>query len=117
MQNYLQQPQYNYRPLFYKALPIANEAEMNNVTVDFNGAPTYFHNQMTNEIFVKQFDLKTGITSTQKFVRFEEENKPEEKNTDYNEKFDALNGRLEGLEKLIKNIQTNNDIKGAKNVK
>ena len=40
MQNYLQQPQFA-RPMFYKALPIANEAEMNNYTVDFNGMPTY----------------------------------------------------------------------------
>lgn len=122
MQNYLQQPQFA-RPMFYKALPIANEAEMNNYTVDFNGMPTYFHNQATNEIFVRQFDFRTGLTSTQKFIKFEPSSKPnleskEENNIDlYKKDFDALNGRLNGLEKMIENLNKKDDIKGVKNAK
>lgn len=122
MQNYLQQPQFA-RPMFYKALPIANEAEMNNYTVDFNGMPTYFHNQATNEIYVKQFDIRTGLTTTQKFVKFEPSSKPnleskEENNIDlYKEEFEALNGRLNGLEKMIENLNKKDDIKGVKNAK
>ena len=122
MQNYLQQPQFA-RPMFYKALPIANEAEMNNYTVDFNGMPTYFHNQATNEIYVKQFDIRTGLTSTQKFVKFEPSSKPnleskEENNIDlYKKDFEALNGRLNGLEKMIENLNKKEDIKGVKNAK
>lgn len=125
MQNYLQQPQQygNYRPMFYKALPIANEAEMNNFTVDFNGTPTYFHNQMTNEIYIKQFDMRTGLTTLQKYVKFEQADKPseekkEEVSTDlYKADFEALNGRLNGLEKMIENLNKNDDIKGVKNAK
>lgn len=122
MQNYLQQPQFA-RPMFYKALPIANEAEMNNYTVDFNGMPTYFHNQATNEIYVKQFDIRTGLTSTQKFVKFEpsstpvKESKEENKKDAFKEEFDAIYGKIDGLQEAIKNISRNNDIKGVKNAK
>ena len=116
MQNFMQQSQQygNYRPLFYKALPIANEAEMNNYTVDFNGTPTYFHNQMTNEIYVRQFDIRTGLTTSQKFVRFETSNKPIEESKEENKKdvfkeeLDTIYGKLNGLEEKI------NDIKGVK---
>ena len=125
MQNYLQQPQQygNYRPMFYKALPIANEAEMNNYTVDFNGMPTYFHNQATNEIFVRQFDFRTGLTTTQKFVKSEPSSKPnleskEKNNRDlYKEELNAIYGKIDGLQEAIKNISRNNDIKGVKNAK
>lgn len=122
MQNYLQQPQFA-RPMFYKALPIANEMEMNNYTVDFNGMPTYFHNQATNEIYVKQFDIRTGLTTTQKFIKFEGNSKPNnEGKSESNinllkEDFDALNGRLNGLEKMIENLNKKEDIKGVKNAK
>ena len=122
MQNYLQQPQYA-RPMFYKALPIANEAEMNNYTVDFNGMPTYFHNQATNEIFVRQFDFRTRLTTTQKFIKSEPSSTPvneskEENNRDlYKADFEALNGRLNGLEKMIENLNKKDDIKGVKNAK
>ncbi len=125
MQNYLQQPQQygNYRPMFYKALPIANEAEMNNYTVDFNGMPTYFHNQATNEIFVRQFDFRTGLTTTQKFVKSEPSSKPnleskEENNIDlYKEELDAIYGKIDGLQEAIKKLNKNDDIKGVKNAK
>lgn len=122
MQNYLQQPQFA-RPMFYKALPIANEAEMNNYTVDFNGMPTYFHNQATNEIYVKQFDIRTGLTSTQKFIKFEPSSKPnlgskEENSKDvFKDELNAIYGKIDGLQEAIKNISRNNDIKGVKNAK
>ena len=102
------------RQMFYKAIPIANESDMNNITVDFNGTPTYFHNQMTNEIYVRQFDIRTGLTTTQKFVRFEPSNKPiegSENNRDYKEELEAIYGKINGLEEKI------NDIKGVKNAK
>lgn len=122
MQNYLQQPQFA-RPMFYKALPIANEAEMNNYTVDFNGMPTYFHNQATNEIFVRQFDFRTGLTTTQKFVKSEPSSKPkleskEENNIDlYKKELDAIYGKIDGLQEAIKKLNKSDDIKGVKNAK
>ena len=32
---------------FYKMVPVSCEAEINNHTLDFNGAPAYFYNQAT----------------------------------------------------------------------
>jgi len=91
----------------FKVVPVANEFEMNNITVDFNGTPTYFHNQNSNEIYVKQFDIKTGLTTTQKFIHSDGANgdltqvKPEESINLYEEKFNAINERLDGLYELL----------------
>ena len=124
MQNFVQPQLTNFRPqMFYKALPVTSEAEMNTYTVDFNGMPTYFHNQASNEIYIKQFDIRTGLTTTQKFIKFEADNKPnnESKTEDninlFKEDFEALNSRLNGLEKMIENLQRKDDIKGVKNAK
>ena len=102
--------QQNFRPnqpMGYKVLPISNEMEMNNITVDFNGTPTYFHNQMSNEIYVKQFDIRTGLTTTQKYIKSDErghglsEGKSETDISLYEEKINAINERIDGLEKRI----------------
>lgn len=114
------QPQYRPQQVFYKAMPVASEAEMNTYTVDFNGMPTYFHNQATNEIYVRQFDIRTGLTTTQRFIKSEGDSKPinESKTEDnislFKEDFNALNKRLNGLEKMIEDLK---DIKGVKNAK
>ena len=105
--NYNQQFQ---RPMGYKVMPVANEFEMNNVTVDFNGTPTYFHNQNSNEIYVRQFDMKTGLTTTQKYIKSDVSNaglngsKPETDINLYEEKFNALNERLDGLKEMLEAI-------------
>lgn len=103
MQNYLQP----YRQNGYRLIPVANEFEMNNITVDFNGTPTYFHNQNSNEIYVKQFDIKTGLTTTQKYIHSDNaghdltEVKPESSINLYEEKFNAINERLDGLKEML----------------
>jgi len=105
MQNFMYQ-----RPVGYKVVPVANEFEMNNITVDFNGTPTYFHNQNLNEIYVKQFDIKTGLTTTQKFIKSDNAGHEisgvnTESNINlYEEKFNAINDRLDGLKESIEKI-------------
>jgi hypothetical protein len=97
----------------FKVIPVANEFEMNNITVDFNGMPTYFHNQNSNEIYIKQFDIKTGATTIQKFIKSDNAGheltgvNPETGVNIYEEKLNAINERLDGLYELIEN-------KGAK---
>ena len=104
MQNYLPQPM---RSTGYRVIPIANEFEMNSITVEFNGTPTYFHNQNTNEIYAKQFDIKTGLTTTQRFIRADNAQAPNSKDntqpdTDlYTEKIDKLNERLDTLYEMF----------------
>jgi len=119
--------QYRAQQAFYRALPVMSEAEMNTYTVDFNGMPTYFHNQATNEIYVKQFDIRTGLTTTQKFIKSEGnskpnfESKPEKDISTYKDELNAIYGKLDGLQESINKIkiaeQKNNDIKGVKNAK
>ena len=105
MQNYL--PQYRSQLSGYKVLPISSELELNNITVDFNGTPTYFHNQNANEIYVKQFDIKTGLTLTQKFIKSDNAGheitgvKSDFDINTYEEKLNALNDRINGLEEKI----------------
>ena len=80
----------NYRN-FYKAIPIASEMEIGNITVEYNGMPTYFHNQSSDEIYVKYFDIKTGLTPITKYVRADkpiDESKEEEKANMYENKRD-----------------------------
>lgn len=101
MQNFM------YKPMVYRALPVSSEMEANNITVDFNGMPTYLHNQSTNEIYVKQFDIKTGLTTTQKYVKSDgtekptSEIKPEIDISLFNEKIDVLTDRIDGLEQML----------------
>lgn len=93
----------NYRT-FYKAVPIGSELEMGNIAVEYNGMPTYFHNQSTDEIYVKYFDIKTGLTPIAKYVRSDkatDESKEEEKTNMYDEKINAINERLDGLCEML----------------
>lgn len=118
MQNYMPQ----YRPMVYRTLPVSSEAEMNSITVDFNGTPTYFHNQLTNEIYVKQFDIKTGLTTTQKFIKSDGTEGQEPKGNvksdiDYSENFNAINDRIDVLKSMIEKLaipQQEIEVKGGK---
>lgn len=115
MQNY-------YRPqqMMYRAFPVSSEAEANSITVDFNGMPTYFHNQVTNEIYIKQFDIKTGITSMQKYIKAESDNKPVNESKDIEDKsiledkINGLNERIDGLKSMIEKISVKEGVKNAK---
>ena len=105
MQNYL--PQYRPQMTGYKVIPVSSEIEINNITVDFNGTPTYFHNQNLNEIYVKQFDIKTGLTTTQKFIKSDNAGheitggKSDFNINEYQEKIDGITSRLDMLEEKL----------------
>ena len=101
-------PQTHYpiqnQPQNYRIIPITNKNEINSFVADFNGTPLYFHNQSNNEIYVKQFDIKTGITTLQEFKRTDipvDEVKEPDKNI-YEKDFKNLNNRLDELYKLLK---------------
>jgi hypothetical protein len=91
------QPPYQAQHQIYKMLPISSIEEANNIPVDFNGTPTYFHNQTTNEIYIKQFDVKTGLASIQQFKRIDSlPQKPETSS-----ELKTIQDRLDGLYKLL----------------
>lgn len=115
LQNYYNRPQ----QMIYRAIPVSSEAEVNNITVDFNGMPTYFHNQVTNEIYIKQFDIKSGLTTIQKYIKFEADSKPNneskeaEKENVLEKQINALNDRIDGLKLMIEKM----NVKEVKNAK
>lgn len=107
MQNFMPQvPYQQFRPVGYKIIPIANDLEMGSITVEYNGTPTYFHNQSTDDIYVKYFDIKTGLTPTIKYVRSDKVNQGEQNNTaaevNYDEQFKAVNERLDSVVEALK---------------
>ena len=97
-------PYYQQQMPFSRVIPVSSENDMSRYTVDFNGTPTYFYNQATNEIFVKQFDMRTGITNTQKFVKAEvpsvanNEIKIDDTIKSLDERIDTIKNRLDTLE-------------------
>ena len=107
MQNYMPQYRGINQTIGYKVIPVSSLNEVNAITVDFNGTPTYFHNQANNEIYVKRFDIQTGLTTTQKFIKTDKpesdlsEAKPETGINSYDEKLDAINERIDGLKELL----------------
>ena len=112
MQNYPYRQNYTqpYNQGF-KVIPIANESELNNITVDYMGVPSYFHNQSTNEIFIKQFDIRTGITNLQKFIKsdgagHEISHAKEQESIDlYKEQINSINDRIDGLKEIIEKMK------------
>lgn len=103
---------YNYNPylpqyqsqqhLIYKMLPVSSIEEINSTPVDFNGAPTYFHNQPTDEIYIKQFDVRTGLSNLQVYNRKINESKPKNENP-LEKDLNVIKQRLDTLEKALSN--------------
>lgn len=92
----------------YRIIPVSSKNDTNAAIADFNGTPIYFHNQSNNEIYIKQFDLKTGVTTLQEYKRVEppvSDKKDVVKVNTYENDFKAINDRLDGLYKLL---ETNN---------
>ena len=118
MTNYFNQPYRNpYQPNGLRIIPVSSDSEINAFTTEFNGMPTYFHNQATNEIVIKQFDIKTGLTSIQKYAKTDgaelshSEKKEEESINLYTEKLNSINDRIDSLSLSIENLI---DAKGGK---
>lgn len=101
---------YQQQTQFYRIIPIASKTDTSKVLADFNGTPVYFHNQNTNEIYIKQFDVKTGITTLQEFKRVDGE--IEETNL-YTKEFEEINKSIADLKDYVeKSIE-----KAGKNAK
>lgn len=103
-------PQYQHiqnNPQNYKLIPVSSKNEVNSFITDFNGTPVYFHDQATNTIYIKQFDMKTGLAKIQEFKHAQSDlNCVEQENNinPYQENFNAINERLDGIEKLLKPV-------------
>lgn len=89
----------------FKLIPVSSKNEVNSFITDFNGTPAYFHNQATNEIYIKQFDIKTGLAKIQEFKHVESDLSHDEEQNNinpYEKDFKAINERLDVIEQLLK---------------
>jgi len=102
-----QQMQQQSTPNF-KLYPISKESDINSIVADFSGSPLYFHNQSNDEIYIKQFDIKTGLTNLKKYKPLEgslsQVNKEDNINP-YEKDFKSINDRLDELKELIKPVE------------
>lgn len=96
---------------FYKIIPISSKADTSKFVADFNGTPLYFHNQTNNEIYIKQFDMKTGVTTIQDYKRAEQqfdENK-QDIQISYENDIKQISDRIDCLQKTFDDyINSNN---------
>lgn len=83
----------------YKIIPISDKKDTNTAIADFNGTPIYFHNQSNNEIYIKQFDIKTGVTTLQEFKRVENGIEAQQNQNFYERDFKSLNNKIDILQK------------------
>lgn len=92
-----------YQPQLRVVL-VNNIDEANRIPADINGNPQFFYNKNTNEIYVKQFFMSTGITTFDKYAKAGDDlsGEKDEKGVKlYEEDFKALNDRIDGLYKMF----------------
>lgn len=89
------QPQQQFQTNFSKAFTVTSKEQATNTPVDFNGLPTFFYNQNANEVYLKQFDVRTGSAIWKEFRTAEPvEDKPKYVSI---EEFNALSEKIESL--------------------
>ena len=94
-QNYFY-PQQN----FSKAFTVTTKEQATNTPVDFNGLPTFFYNQNANEVYLKQFDVRTGSAIWKEYKAVEPVGNDKPKYLDlekYDADYTALNAKIDGI--------------------
>ena len=93
--------QQQLQPNFSKAFTVTSKEQATNTPVDFNGLPTFFYNQNSNEVYLKQFDIKTGSAIWKEYKAVEpvsNEKKIKYLDVDtYTTDYNALNAKIDGL--------------------
>ena len=120
MQNYPYNLYQNMQPSYYNALqqqhiqngnmviPVSNKEEATATPVDLvNGTPTFFYNKGKNEIYIKQFDVRSGAATVKTYIQLERDNKPDNEsknNFDINslkKDMDYLKSGMDSLHKMF----------------
>ena len=96
------QPQMQYR-----IVPVTSRNEAEAITPDINGAPTFFFNRGSNEVYLKQMDMQTGLSIFKEFIEkpiAEAEAKPLISIDTLNAKLDEIKSLMEqsGKKKAVK---------------
>ena len=102
----------------FKVVPVTNIEEANASQVDLQGNPVFFYNKGKNEIYLKQFNINTGLADFYVFAKAERplsDVKPVPSVNTYEKDFKALNDKLDGLYALLKPEEIKQVKKGVKN--
>ena len=102
----------------FKVIPVTNIEEANASQVDLQGNPVFFYNKGRNEIYLKQFNITTGLADFYVFAKVEQtlkDVKPVLGVNTYEKDFKALNDKIDGLYAILKPEETKQTKKGVKN--
>lgn len=108
------------RLVIFPAIYVSDKAEVNSYPPDQSNNPSFFYNRSKEEIYIKQYD-NTGAAPIRTY-RLAADNLPGENAKKdinlYEEKFNAINDRLDGLKSIIENLiplkTETGEIKGKK---
>lgn len=118
MPNYYTQPVTPQPQVQYKMTQVTSRNEADATIPDVSGAPTFFFNRGTNEVYLKQMDLQTGMAMFKEYIEKPVEQAPVETKpvvdiTTLNEKLDAIKALLEHSdtvsEEPVKKVKAKND--------
>ena len=118
MPNYYTQPVTPQPQVQYKMTQVTSRNEADATIPDVSGAPTFFFNRGTNEVYLKQMDLQTGMAMFKEYIEKPVEQAPVETKpvvdiTTLNEKLDAIKALLEHpdtvSEEPAKKVKAKND--------
>ena len=106
------------QPQGFKVILVTNIEEANASQVDLQGNPVFFYNKGRNEIYLKQFNINTGLADFYVFAKAEQalkDVKPVPSTNTYEKDFKALNDKIDGLYAILKPEETKQTKKGVKN--
>lgn len=94
-----------------KAISVTNKSEANSVIPDTTGIPTLFWNKGADEIYLKQFDITTGLGIFKEYVlKQPEQTEQHEEVTpqkNYDEDFKILGNKLDEIKAVIEKEKKN----------
>ena len=105
-QNITPQPQ-----IQFKMVPATNRNEADATIPDVNGAPSFFFNRGTNEIYLKQMDMQPGISIFKEYVEKPVTQTPVSSSIS----IDTLNEKLDSIKAILEHAGTvTEEVKKAK---
>ncbi len=103
-----QQVQQQTQQVVNAVIPVSAKEEATATPIDLiNGTPTFFYNKGKNEIYLKQFDVKTGAAVLKTFIQLEGDSMPEKASKidldidTYKKDINYLKSGIDSLHKML----------------
>lgn len=115
--NQLEQTQFSQgQNLGFRTLPVTNIDEANATQADLSGNPIFFYNKAQNEIYLKQFNINTGLADFKVFKLTANSGQEAQQIFNMSEKhYKTLSDKLDNLASLLKDTeQHKKEVRNAK---